>query len=228
MKVYLKFNILPIVIIALMFIASCSPKLPKYDIASNNLNRSTISNIEIKPPKFNTLKYTCVINGKYAFKKYHLSGILVLKSMEDNATRAVFQNEMGMTYFDFEWDQHDSFKINHIIEKMDNKALVKSLQKDFEILLFKNEINKTEKSYFTINADTIIQYPIKKGFVAYHTTSNKIVNIKVINNNKVYITFDPKEKYDIASLPQELLIQHHKANYTIQLKSFTDEYIIEE
>src|SRR5436190_6110153 len=40
----------------------------------------------------------------------HLSGLLLIKKMPDSSTRMVFSNEMGLSFFDFEFAADGKFK----------------------------------------------------------------------------------------------------------------------
>ena len=70
----------------------------------------------------------------------HLSGLLLIKKMPDSSTRMVFSNEMGFKYFDFEFAADGNFKVYSIIKQMNRKAVLKTLRKDFELIL----MNKLE------------------------------------------------------------------------------------
>lgn len=39
----------------------------------------------------------------------HLSGLLAVKSIPDSSIYTVFQSEMGLTYFEFEWERNGTF-----------------------------------------------------------------------------------------------------------------------
>ena len=65
----------------------------------------------------------------------HLSGLLLIKKMPDSSTRLVFSNEMGFSFFDFEFSKEGEFKVHSIIKKMNKKAVIKTLRKDFELIL---------------------------------------------------------------------------------------------
>lgn len=215
------------IIIIVGTLSACANKLPLYK-SLDTQNIVELTKAKDFTPHFTSAKYICNIAGKYGPKKYSLSGILLLKTMEDNSTRAVFQNEMGLNYFDFQWDANNQFSVLTILDKMNQPPLIKSLQKDFEIILFKNEIDKTAVTHYTKNETEQFVFAIQKGQVVYEIENDKIKNISVVDNNKVYTSFIPTISYALHSLPDQLLIMHHKANYSIQLKSFTDEPIIEE
>lgn len=166
-------------------------------------------------PVFDKALYRCTVDGKFVFKKFHLSGLLFFKTMEDKSTRAVFQNEMGFSFFDFEWSAHDSFKVHRIIEKLNKPALIKTLQKDMSLLLMKNMDSATEK-IFLKNNETYHRFDLEKGWAYYITKNDKLVRIENGGKNKV-VTITPDEKRSMNALPAFVFFEHHKANFTIQL-----------
>lgn len=68
----------------------------------------------------------------------HISGFLVIKRLKDSSTRVVFTNEMGFTYFDFGFPSDSGFKVYLIVPQMNKEALIRTLRRDFELLLFRN------------------------------------------------------------------------------------------
>src|SRR5690349_10497852 len=45
----------------------------------------------------------------------HLSGLLLFKTMADSTMRVVFTNEVGITFFDFEFAPNGHFKVKQVI-----------------------------------------------------------------------------------------------------------------
>ena len=70
----------------------------------------------------------------------HLSGLLLIKKMPDSSIRMVFSNEMGFKFFDFEFSTDGGFKVFSIIHQMDKKAVIKTLRKDFELVMMKDDV----------------------------------------------------------------------------------------
>src|SRR5438093_1041377 len=80
--------------------------------------------------------YRCHVNGKFLFKKIHLSGLLLLKyDKETKSVRAVFTNELGYKFFDFEFNHFDSFTVHSIIHQFDKPVMVRTLRQDIDLLL---------------------------------------------------------------------------------------------
>ena len=166
-------------------------------------------------PKYERELYRCVVDGKMLFKKYHLSGLLLFKELE-TGTRVVFQNEMGLTFFDFAWDKDDSFKVNQVIEQLDKPAVIKTLQKDMALLLMKS-LDKANETHFQQGEDILHRFSLDKGFVYYIEKSARLMRVENVGDHKkvITITLEGKEKPKI--MPEKVVFKHHKANFTIQL-----------
>jgi len=85
-------------------------------------------------PVFRTDWYTTHVDapGK------QLSGLLLIKAMPDSSTRIVFTSETGLTFFDFVFLPDTGFRVNYIIPQMNKNAVITTLKKDFELILWRN------------------------------------------------------------------------------------------
>jgi hypothetical protein len=177
-------------------------------------------------PVFEKGLYRCEVNGRFSVKKFHLSGILYLKTLEDKSTRVIFQSEMGATLFDFGWNANDSFQVYSIIDQMNKAPLIKTLRKDFELILAKHIHTPANGSYnFNNNADLLYtKFNLVKGFVYYVTNSkNELVSIENADDKKKVIQMDPASGTVLKTLPETLTIKHLRANFTINLKKIIPE-----
>ena len=168
-------------------------------------------------PSFDHALYRCHVEGRFGFKKFYLSGLLFFKKLEDSSNRVIFQNEMGITYFDFSWDRNEQFEVHYIFQLMDKPALILTLRKDIEMLLGINFLKSSEKQFYK-DKEHIFRYDLEKGYVYYYFNEQgdlhkiehgdhkqKVVNMKVSLN-----------KNDI--LADNIFIDHLKAGFTITLK----------
>lgn len=181
-------------------------------------------------PKFDKALYRCEVNGKFVIKKFHLSGILYLKTLEDKSTRVIFQSEMGATLFDFGWDSNDSFQVHSIIDQMNKAALIKTLRKDFELFLVKH-IQEQPNGYYNFSKNPDLFYSkfnLSKGFVYYVTNrENELVSIENADEKQKVILMDVASGTALGNLPESLTIKHLKANFTIHLKKIIPENVEE-
>jgi len=65
----------------------------------------------------------------------HLSGLLLIKNMPDSSQRVVFTNEAGVTFFDFGFKKREKFTVHSIVKKFNRKPVIKTLRKDFAMML---------------------------------------------------------------------------------------------
>lgn len=193
-----------------LFVASCANPY-------KHLQKESIGNTALRfKPEFQRELYRCVVDGKVLFKKFHLSGVLLFKEMEDGSARVVFQNEMGISFFDFSWDKDENFKVNSVIEELNRPAVIKTLQKDLSLFLMKG-LNKASEQHFSIGDDHYHRFTLEKGFAYYIENSARLMRIENTGERKkvTTITLEGKEKKN--SMPEKVVFEHHKANFSIQL-----------
>ncbi len=208
MKLFLKLNSL---LVVLLF--SCSSPYKKLIVAEKHSSSAIIYK-----PFFEKELYRCVVNGRVVFKKFHLSGILLFKKLETGTIRAVFQNEMGFTFFDFEWNANDSFKVNQVIPQLDKPAVLKILKKDMNLLLMKGLDLSSEKYYISDRGKAdLSRYTLEKGYAYYISEQGKLVRIENAGEKSKVITITLKNKINNAAMPDTVVFDHHKANFTIEL-----------
>lgn len=148
---------------------------------------------------------------------HHISGLLLFKAMPDSAVRVVFTNEVGVTFFDFEFTKNDDFHVHQINSQLDKKIVINLLRKDFEMLLMRrlgdkpltvfrrqNELfdalpGKNEIDYFITDKDCASLLRIEKA-----SKRKKIVEVKLAETP--------------GSAPDSVSLQHFTFNMQIALK----------
>jgi hypothetical protein len=165
-------------------------------------------------PEFKRALFRCSVNGHFLWKRFHLSGLLLFKKLGDT-TRVVFQNEMGFPFFDFQWDDKDSFSVISIEERLNRPALIRTLQNDFEMLL-RMKLDETKVSWFTSKAgyETWFRYPRNNGYVFYISVNGQYRRIDYGRKSSITTISFP---LPTAGLPEDIHISHHKAHFTIDL-----------
>ncbi|HEY2350818.1 MAG TPA: hypothetical protein VGH64_17480 [Puia sp.] len=151
----------------------------------------------------------------------HISGLLLIKYMADSSTRIVFTNEMGFSFFDFGFSGDTGFTVYHIIPQMDKAALIKTLRKDFELIMFKNM--DESKSYRLIDSEAIYHaYPQTKG-VNYYVTDDqcsRLIKMQRSSNKKPVMEAFFVD-YSKGHSPDSIFIHHLNFNFSISLKKIT-------
>jgi hypothetical protein len=145
----------------------------------------------------------------------HLSGLLLIKQMPDSSTRLVFSTETGVKFFDFGMADDGSFQVHYIIKKMGKKAVIKTLRKDFELVLMKNQ--GTQR---TFRKDSLLyhQYISNKDYKYYITDAScsRLVRIEKASAKKLYGTII-MNNYS-QGVPDTIGITHHNFEFNIGLK----------
>ncbi len=167
--------------------------------------------------KFKPLFSVALYNTQVDVMDNHLSGLLLIKKMPDSSVRMVFSNEIGFKFFDFEFSKGGGFKVYSIIKQMDKKAIIKTLRKDFELILMEGltsssvTIHKDDRSlYYT--------FPQEKGFSHYITTSTGDTLIRMERSSKRKPVMEAIMQNYINNIPDTIGITHKNFNFTIGLK----------
>ena len=147
-----------------------------------------------------------------------LSGILVIKKVNDSLHRVVLTTDFGNKLLDTEISKN-SFRVNYILDKLDKKIILNTLEKDFRLLLTANhtvqEVSEME--------DYII-YKSKDGKRSNYFFEDKKDGslTKLINasksKEKVTFSFSPKN----TTFAESILIQHHNIKLKIELNQISN------
>lgn len=193
----------------LLVLLGCSPIYKNLQKTSGNLDE-----INKFKPNIQVVLYKAQVDviGNY------LSGLLLIKKMPDSSTRILFSNEMGFKFFDFGFSKDSGFKVYYVLKKMNRKAVIKTLRKDFELVLMNNldtsdamlRIDDKKKRYYI--------FPQTKGYNAYITDSsgNELLRMERASKWKPVVTVLAKDYRN--GLPDTIGITHHKFDFTISLK----------
>ena len=147
----------------------------------------------------------------------HLSGLLLIKKMTDSSTRMVFSNEMGFKFFDFEFAPDGNFKVYSITKQMNKKAVLKTLRKDFELILMER-LDSDSVSIRTHNGLKYYVFPQATGYNYYITdsTGNELVRMERVSKRKTVVEAIMKDYNN--GIPDTIGISHKTFNFTIGLK----------
>ncbi len=196
----------------------CAPR-PYKGLERKEDNSSLHLQAGVYAPRFEKVLYNCRVRGKTPLGKcFSLSGLLFFKQFADGSERVVFQNQMGITYFDFGWDPQGDFKVYQVIAQMDKPALVKTLKKDIELLLFKN-LNPVSSGVFMDAAGReYLRFEFKgKGFVYYIFEKSNIVGIENADEKRKVVVMALNEANGANTFAQQITMKHLRANFTIDL-----------
>ncbi|MEQ1552738.1 MAG: hypothetical protein ABL929_01100 [Ferruginibacter sp.] len=192
----------------LFLIISCTPAYKTMQMASGN-----VLDINKFKPSFTVALY----NTQVDVVGNHLSGLLIIKKMPDSSIRMVFSNEIGFKFFDFEFSPTGNFKVYSVIKQMNKKSVLKTLRKDFELILMQNlqaenvSVRKKEGLFYYV-------FPQNKGYYYYITDSlgNNLIRMERASTKKTVA--EATMKNYINGMPDTVSINHTTFNFTIGLK----------
>jgi hypothetical protein len=167
-------------------------------------------------PKLRRELYRCVVDGRFLFKSFHLSGVLLFKSFEDGSQRAVFQNELGISFFNFKWDATDSFAVTSVMPQLNKPAVIRILRTDFELLLRKN-LDTTAARYLLSKEGNAVVQVAKNNGAAWYTAGSP----QIAYGGRSLVTSMEVDSANAGALPSGIRIKHHRANFTIDLSRIT-------
>lgn len=143
-------------------------------------------------------------------------GIFILKKVEDDLHRIVLTTDFGFKMLDVNVSQ-TTFEINFIMEQLDRKIILKTLEQDFKALLKPSfDVNETyETPRFLI-------YKAKEGSRNYFIFKNKETKQleKILQTTrtkkKVNFGFDGKNN----TFAHSIIVNHKDLNLNIYLTQF--------
>lgn len=182
--------------------------------------RKTEGNISCIPglvPQYQTTLYRTSID----VTGHYLSGLLIIKQLPDSSVRLLFTNEAGFKFFDFGFPPFGKMEVHYITEKMNKKAVIKTLRKDFQLLL----MNRLNESAYQSKTDGTHQYHIyRQGKDHYYYKTNTACDSLLAmergskRKNVVDIQFTGMQK----SLPDSVFIKHNNFAFNIALKQINN------
>lgn len=148
----------------------------------------------------------------------HLSGLLMIKRMPDSSLRMVFSNETGFKYFDFEFSPGGAFKVFFILKQMNRKPVLKTLRKDFELIMM--EETDSAKALIRKDGGGLVYYtfPREKGYIHYITDASGKELVRLERSSRRKPVTEAIMKNYSNGIPDTIGIEHKNFNFTIGLK----------
>ncbi|MBN8696752.1 MAG: hypothetical protein J0L87_09490 [Bacteroidetes bacterium] len=194
-----------------LFLYGCS--LGHYEKLKSTLKPESVALHSLFGENFNSFLFKTNIRvyGK------DFSGLLVTKQMQPNDYRVIFTTELGMKLFDFEF-KDTSFTLHYCVPQFNRPALLKTIQKDIEILLMNETKNKTAEVFINPK-DSAFVYKFKDSkldnYYFLDKLSRQIYRIEHAKKNTKKITFDLNNYSD--QFPSNIMIKHHDIKLKIEL-----------
>jgi hypothetical protein len=164
-------------------------------------------------PRFSSALYKTEVEvtGK------HIGGLLLIKTLADSSIRMVFSNQLGFKFFDFGFSRDSGFQVYYIMKQMDKKAVVKTLRKDFELVLMQDI--KSDKAYILRDEQhNYYAFPQEKGINYYITDPGcgQLLLMQRASKRKAVVEAIMKDYSH--GMPDSIGISHKNFNFTIGLK----------
>ncbi len=192
----------------IILLSSCAPS--PYAFLKDSA--PSLACLKTLKPDFNTVLY----NTSVDVVGIHLSGLLLIKKMNDGSTRAVFSNEMGLTIFDFEFFENE-FRVLHCVKKLNRTVVLRALRKDIGMLLQAGYDYRSVKFY---QSESELYFAIPDGTeTTYLITDKACTSLKRIEN-----TTKRKKKVIVnltdagENLADSVYIAHQGFQFNISLK----------
>ncbi|HTS45121.1 MAG TPA: hypothetical protein VMH01_12045 [Puia sp.] len=147
----------------------------------------------------------------------HLSGILLFKTMPDSSVRIVFSNEVGFKFFDFGFSPDSGFTVHYILKQMDKKAVIKTLRKDFELILMIG--TDDQHAYLLKDGSKYYHaFPQQEGVNYYITDSvcSQLLGLQRSSSRKPVVEAIMQNYHN--NIPDTIGIMHKNFDFTIGLK----------
>jgi len=197
-------------LIFLLFVSCKTYKLTDAKSISNS--EKTIENLYFSSTE--DYVYKCQMD----IYKNHISGILIIKKINETTHRVAMTSDFGNKLIDFEISEND-FKLNYVLPDLDKKIVITFLKNDFQQLL-KQKYPVTE-SFENENSKIYFSKIDKKGYYLFFSKENNLLKQIIYTKNnkeKIDFTFDAKKHIFADSLN----LQHKDFKINIKLFQITE------
>lgn len=196
----------------LLLFSACSPSMVK------NFRKEEFAAVKRNDfyPFFPAVDSTQLFNMQIDFRKNHLSGILLIKSVQPDNYRLVFTTHFGMSIFDFAFDQ-GLFRVNYCMEALNKKSVKRLLENDFRILLFLNpEINQNVSTIYKSKSDSTLV--IHRAENIYYLKDTKNETLRAIEAPHFFSSLYYDFSDYVDRFPSVIRIRHSRIALTLQLE----------
>ena len=197
----------------LLVLTSCGSNKVLKDSKPTSLDKASF-----EVPYFSNPNIDYVYKANITVYGNELTGIFIAKKINETTHRVVFTTEFGNNLLDFEISQTD-FKVNSIVDELNKKMLIKTLIKDFRLVLQSHYVTKDQ---FENRLNNV--YVTKDGsmlnYLFVFKSDNSLNKIVHASKRKEKITlFFASENNIFAS---RIVIKHKSIPLKIELNYFKE------
>ncbi len=160
---------------------------------------------------YNVLLYKTQID----YKEKHFSGLFYFKAISDSVKRVVFMSEIGLSFFDFEFNNGE-FEVKSCQEFFNKKAIINILRNDLELLVKKPQFSKIREYKNDTSALKKISLKGKSGKLNYFYPQTQELS-QIVKPRGILKTCVCLSNYD-ESIPKSILIEHPSLNLKMSLQ----------
>ncbi|MGG5209674.1 hypothetical protein ACQWU4_12050 [Chryseobacterium sp. MIQD13] len=150
--------------------------------------------------------------------KNHVSGILIIKKLNETTHRVAMTSDFGNKLIDFEISEND-FKLNYVLPDLDKKIVINFLKNDFRELLRK-QYSVSESFENDHSKIFLSKIDNKAYYLFFNKESGLLKEIIYTRNNKEKIDFTFEAKKHIFA--DSLNLRHKDFKINIKLFQITE------
>lgn len=195
----------------LLLVVSCKT-YQLSDVKSVSTTEKTVENLYFSSTE--DYVYKCQMD----IYKNHVSGILIIKKLNETTHRVVLTSDFGNKLIDFEISDNN-FKLNYVLPDLDKKIVINFLKNDFQQLLKKQY--PVSESFENESSKIYLSRIDNKGYYLFFNKKNGLLKqIIYTKNNKEKIDFTFGAKKHIFA--DSLNLQHKDFKINIKLFQITE------
>jgi hypothetical protein len=205
-------NLLLNSLLLLLLFSACSPGILK------NFRKDEVLTVSRNDfyPFFPSVDTTQLFNMQIDYRKNHLSGFLLIKSVEPDVYRLVFATHFGMSIFDLEFDK-GVFRVHHCLEALNKKRVIQLLENDFRILLFQNlKTDQNPANLYRNKKNPDLE--IKKTGKIYYLKDTKNETLLAIEAPHFFSSLSYNFSSYVDRFPSVIRIKHSRIGLKMQLE----------
>ena len=160
---------------------------------------------------------TFIYKTDISFYKNDISGLLIIKKMDESVYRIALTTQFGLKIFDFELN-HGILNIKYCVEYLNKQLIINTFQNDFNLLLMQN---KSEALYMIDNSiENQKIWQFTSGNLNYNYIQNtdsekiEIINLKKRNSEKISVGL---HNYT-DNIPRNITLEHRNIKLKMNLK----------